>query len=69
MFDAHLAKIGLGKFGFECCPPRRAHRVAFEILNQIIRIFGRIASLGSRPGERRARERFNNGTGLPVKCC
>ena len=53
----HLAKIRLGKLGFERRPPRRAHCISFEILDDVARIFSDIASGGGRYGDRRPRER------------
>jgi hypothetical protein len=46
--ETYLAKIGLGEFGFERRPPRRAHRVPFEILDDVAHVFNKIASASSR---------------------
>jgi hypothetical protein len=50
----HLAKIRVGKLGFEHSPPRRAHcvTVPFQILDDVDRVFSGITSGGRRPGER-----------------
>ena len=53
----HLAKIRLGKLGFECCPPRHAHCVPFGILNVVARVFSGITSGNGRYGDCQPRER------------
>jgi len=48
----HLAKIRLGKLGFERCLPRHAHRVPLEVFDDVAHIFSGIASADGRYGDR-----------------